>query len=39
MLELFDCMITNSSTDGCVDFDTFQHVIQQWLQALEPQRR
>ena len=37
MLELFDYM--HSSTDGCINFDTFQHVIQQWVQALEQQRR
>ena len=39
MLELFDHMMRDSSIDGCVNFDTFQHVIQQWVLAVKQQRR
>jgi len=32
-------MMRDSSTDGCVNFYMFQHVIQQWVQAVKQQRR
>ncbi|XP_065909190.1 uncharacterized protein [Dysidea avara] len=38
VLELFDHMMRDSSIDGCVNFDTFQHVIQQWVLAVKQQR-
>lgn len=37
VLELFDRMMRNSAIEGCVDFSSFQQVIQQWVEAVKRQ--
>ena len=39
VLELFDRMMRNGAVEGCVDFNTFQQVIQQWVEAVKRQSR